>query len=254
MSYVTQGNESGSQRTIAAIEVLRDVILSSAVFISSALSTLPFTPARFVPLLWYGTFGGVALYVISSFAIRILELENTWAKWIPSIMLALALFNIQSLVHECGHALAGTLLLEQPNIVIKIIPFFGGSTKFVPMIASAICHAFKAQQIFLIIAACGPLVALGFSYSLLKWGIKKLEVYPAIGRLAICAATIDILFHFHSAISALQIASTSLQYDFVAIRTLAGIHPLVCAFVIVGIAAFLAYRASTQIEVAPASL
>jgi hypothetical protein len=122
------------------------------------------------------------------------------------------------------------------------------------MIASSLGRSLTVQKVFSMIAACGPLASLSLSYFLLQWGIKRLEAHKTTGRLAISAATIDILFHFRSAISALKISPTSLQYDFVALRTLAGIHPLVCATAIVGLAALLAYKASTQRKVDPASL
>ncbi|MBX9743938.1 MAG: hypothetical protein K2X08_01865 [Chlamydiales bacterium] len=236
--------KDSSENTIAQIAC--DIILSTAIFISSALMSFPFIPTRFVLLLWNGTFYVVSVFVISRLINRILDFGNHWMEWISSTILALGLFNIQSFIHECGHAIAGIILLQQPNITIKIIPFFGGSTKFIPMTASFIAQFFKAQQVFLVIAASGPLLSLSLSCCLLRWGIKKLELYPRIGRLAVCAATIDVLFHLHSAISALQLSPIALQYDFVTLWTLGGIHPIVCASFIIGLPVFCIY--TTQKE------
>lgn len=233
-----------SENTIAQIGC--DIILSVAVFTSSAMISFPFISTRFVPLLWNGTFYGVTIFVVSRLIIRTLGFENSWMEWISSTILALGLFNVQSLIHECGHAIAGRILLKHPNITIKIIPFFGGSTKFIPMTASFIAQFFKAQRVLLVIAASGPFLSLGLSCCLLHWGIKKLEHYPKMGRLAVCAAIIDVLFHLHSAISALQLSPTALQYDFVTLWTLGGIHPIVCASVIIGLPVFCIY--TTQKE------
>lgn len=233
--------------------IAHNAILSTTLFISSALITSCFTQARFALLLWGGTFGGISLFLISSSVLKILGFENSSAEWIPSAILSLSLFNIQTLIHECGHALAGRLLLQSPKITIKIIPFFGGSTNFMPMIASKIGQMLQAQKTFLIIASCGPLMALSFSFSLLYWGIKNIEKHPTTGRPAICAATIDILFHSHSAISALWMSPTALQYDFVAIWTLAKIHPLICAFAIALSSTLLGYIALFQKKVHLAS-
>jgi hypothetical protein len=222
-------------------QIGRDIILGGAVFISSALMSFPLIPIRFVPLLWNGTFYGVTVFVVSHLAMKTLGFENRWMEWISSSILALGLFNIQSFIHECGHAIAGRILLHHPKVTIKIIPFFGGSTKFIPMTPSFIGQFFKAQRVFLMIAASGPLVSLGLSCSLLCWGIKKLEPYPKIGRLAVCAAIIDVLFHLHSAISALQISPTALQHDFVTLWTLGGIHPIVCISIMIGLPVFCIY-------------
>lgn len=240
-------------RIIAAIQgpimqVTHDIMLSGAIFISSALITSHFTQERFSLLLWNGTLVGIATFLISRLALRMLGLESSSLQWISSTILAMGLFNIQSLIHECGHVFAGMVFLQRPRIIIKIIPFFGGSTKFVPMIASEAWKCLKTQCIFLAIVACGPLTALSFSFLLLRWGMKTLGFYPGIGRIAACAAIIDILFHFRASISALHISPIALQHDFVAIRTLAGIHPLICASVIAGLAVFFVYKASIQRE------
>lgn len=228
-----------TQTSIA--QVAYDCILSSAVFIPSALITAAFMQERFKRLLWHGTIGGISIFVVSRLAIRILRLKNRFEQWIPSAILAVGLFNIQSLIHELGHVLAGTILLQRPKVVITIIPFFGGNTKFIPMTVATAWKNLKTQYAFLTIVICGPLTTLGVSFFLLQWGIKALEIHPEGGRIAICAAIIDILFHVRFAISALHISPTALQHDFVAIRTLAGIHPLICGSVILGSAALFAY-------------
>lgn len=232
------------ENTIAQVGC--DIILSAAVFTSSALMSFPFIPTRFVALLWNGTFYGITVFVVSRLAIRTLGFENSWMEWIPSAILASGLFNLQSFVHECGHAIAGRILLRQPHITIKIIPFFGGSTQFIPMTASFIGQFLTAQRVFLLIAASGPLVSLSLSCCLLIWGIKKLELYPRMGRLAICAAITDVLFHLHSAISALQLSPTALKHDFVTLWTFGGIHPIVCASIMIGLSVFCIY--TTQKE------
>lgn len=131
--------------------------------------------------------------------------------------------NVQTLIHETGHALAAHVVYPNARPRIEIVPFGGGITRF---------NTEPGGIKRLFVVASGPGLALLVSSVALAIGIAIRKKYPQVGKILICYGVFDFLHHAQYAYSALL---PSLPHHDFALLAAAGLNPVVATIAILAI-------------------
>jgi hypothetical protein len=181
--------------------------------------------------------------------------QNTQGFLQKFMALNFAMFDTTTreiLTHECGHALAATLLFKDANASVSLFPFIGGLTRFFPDTLSSLGKKVGREMAYLIVTASGPLAALLVSSVALALCYMLEESHPQLTKyLSFCSFS-SLGNHFLYALSALGVSPEEEEgHDFVFLWKNGHIHPLVSALTILLIPLFLklifwTYRQMTQ--------
>jgi hypothetical protein len=173
----------------------------------------------------------------------------TFAKWLGATSFAWgSAINVQTIVHEAGHAIAIKAFLANAHPKIILLAYRAGVTlwKGVKEVTT-LGKLIGRENIQPIIAGAGPALTLALSTVMLGAGLATTDSSPEISRMLIVAALTDFCTHVVYALTAITTNTGNLSHDFVALWQLAGIHPITAAIAIgaipiVMIAGYAIYR------------
>lgn len=134
---------------------------------------------------------------------------------------------LTSLIHEGGHASAGALLYRSTKRTTIEIELFGGAaTNIVSSKLSSLGSLVGRQRARLIVAAAGPMASILFGVGMFAWAAYKTSEV-ARERMAISGA-IQMGDELSRCWTAYWLKdATSLSNDYIALKELGGISPLV---------------------------
>lgn len=122
--------------------------------------------------------------------------------------------NLQTLIHESGHALAAKALF-QTDPKIDIVPFKGGMTQFSPSKLTALGKKIGKIGAAIIVTALGAGFSLFISSILLTLGLALRKKHETLSNYLIAYGTLDFVSHIVYAISAYSTSPQNLSHDFV---------------------------------------
>lgn len=133
---------------------------------------------------------------------------------------------LTSLIHEGGHACAGTLLYRSTKRALIHFELFGGaSTDIVSSKLSCLGNLVGRGKARLIVAAAGPMASILFGVAMFSWAAYRTNE-AAKERIAISGA-LQIGDELSRCWAACWLKdNTSLSNDYIALKQLGGISPL----------------------------
>ena len=143
-------------------------------------------------------------------------------------------YNIQTLVHESGHALASTLVYKNPRPSIEIHPFSGGHTHFYKTALSLFGHKLGPKLSTLFVIASGPGLTLLVSSATFVLGMFLFNQGKLLGKYLLGFSLVDFANHARYAYSALHTPPYQLSHDFVHLSVF-GLNPVVATVGIIAI-------------------
>lgn len=144
-----------------------------------------------------------------------------------------------TLVHECGHAIAASILFENSNSKIEIYPFQGGLHSFKARYLSPWGEMFGRQRSLTIVTAAGPIFAIFEATFFVAASHLVKDSHPQLRVYLLQMSFQRICKHVAYALSALmREARKSKNHDFYQLWQRAGIHPLAAATMMIAIPLF----------------
>jgi len=210
-----------------ALRALRELALSVSLGAVCCLFTA-------MPLILWG---GIALQWMTNTALRIALVAMGYPpdNWVTAAITALgSLLNPQILLHELGHALAASRLLEKCHPTIKLFPYIGGSTLFKVSRPTPLGKTLGETNIRPLIAGAGPLLSLSFSVVQWLFAAQLFSHAPELRRMLTMASLINFAFHALYAMSAIAAPAQYLENDFVVLK-LAGFSPIIATIALLAI-------------------
>lgn len=138
------------------------------------------------------------------------------------------------LIHEAGHALAANILIKNPRTQISIDPFKGGQTTYRLGALSKIGEFFGRENSKLLIAAAGPVLALGTATIGFGAALALRKSKPELSRYLKIMSINSVAQHAFYALSALWTSATQKGHDFIQLMA-GGLHPIAAVVSIVAL-------------------
>lgn len=141
-------------------------------------------------------------------------------------------YNIQSLLHETGHAATAFMLYKNPRPMIELYPFEGGTTQYSKTQLSWFGKKISPPNRTFLLTVSGAGLTLLISSWLLALGVYLRKKHPNLSRYLISWGVLDFFQHATYAYSALKTPQWALNHDFVRLRVF-GIHPLAATITLI---------------------
>lgn len=205
--------------------------LLSAFVITPAGTSLLITATvvQFAVSLFFHSLGAFAAYKRVQEGVNQERYEKllSFCQWMTGTNFVLLTgYNVQTLIHETGHAAASLLTYANPRPQIEIFPFEGGLTQFNKSKLSLFGKRLGAPASNCLLVASGPALTLLVSSLFLAVGVAAHKKHPSLSKYLIIWGVIDFLNHAHYAYSALTAATWNLTHDFVRL-SIYGLNPVV---------------------------
>lgn len=150
-------------------------------------------------------------------------------KWLASFNFALfSGYNMQTLIHEAGHALAAISLYAKALPHIEIIPFGSAITQFQKGPLSAFGKLLGASKTACLVIASGPALAILTSTAFLCIGLHLKNKY------LISWSYLDFALTAHYAYTAIDNNSFNFSHDFVHLSVF-GLSPMLATVGIIAL-------------------
>lgn len=130
----------------------------------------------------------------------------------------------QVLVHEAGHAIAASIVYNNPRPSIEIKPFEGGVTRYYPKELSAAGTAMGANASRMVVAAAGPFFGIALATADLVLAHKVRKSHPMLRKYLIISAVMNIGQHVFYALSSFWTTTNTSGHDFLKLAS-GGFHP-----------------------------
>lgn len=234
-----------------AIDCLKELAFSFAMgatvilFVPFAAGISVMASALFVQLavsVFFRALGAYSSYKIAEGSPNTYYFEKavSLCEWLVGINFAvLTGYNVQTLIHESGHAMAASFIYKKAQPVIEIYPFLGGITQFQKTPMTPFGKNLGPVAATCLRVASGPALTLILSSVLFAIGLAIQEKHPQLGKYLISWSLLDFIVHSVYAYSAVDLDPSNLTHDFTHLAIF-GLDPITATIGIIAIPTLIA--------------
>lgn len=211
-------------QTLVEIAVTAAFAALTACFVTTPAALLAVVVAATVQCAVNFTFRCLAAYALwkgkphSLFQVVSDELE-------PILFTALSGYNVQTVVHEAGHAWAAKAVYAKSHPRITVIPFVGGATTIKQIGLTPLGKKVGVLVARFLFVAAGPVFTLLISSIAFVAGQILKHTSPRLAKHLITYAVADMLCTAYYAYTAIGESSLNLSHDFVSLSHM-GLSPV----------------------------